>query len=141
MACMKLVGNWRCQRPKGHPGRHGSIPSTLKEPDMVDTPSWGYHGVEVAPDAVAAFGARLIFSEVMEGGRGLVSSRRAYVGEPGHSDDIGRGFEGLLERVRSLRLSENSRDVVSFNDGNVFASGTPNGSYGYLYVTVWVTPS
>jgi len=33
MTCMKLVGNWKCQHPKGHTGRHGTIiHSELGEP-------------------------------------------------------------------------------------------------------------
>jgi hypothetical protein len=47
-----------------------------------------------------------------------------------------RGLPWLREEAKK-RLSEDSNDVVKLDEGGFHIEGSPQGSYGYLYIRAW----
>jgi len=87
----------------------------------------------------AAWGARLIWDEVVAGGRGLVPGRQDAIGEQELVHSIWPTIDALVSIVRakaqSWQLSAASDDKLELRQGKVVAVASPQGSYGYLYVT------
>ena len=44
------------------------------------------------------------------------------------------GLPWLRKRLKEAGLGSDSRDVLSFAEGNYRIQASPNGSYGYLYI-------
>ncbi len=98
-----------------------------------------YH-LKYDPDKhVAAWGARLLWDEVMAGGKGLVGDRQDALGDPEKVKQIWPVIDRLVEEVRlagqTYKLSSNSKEVFQRREGFINAVVSPQGSYGYLYVT------
>lgn len=91
---------------------------------------------------VAAYGGRLILAEVLDGGRGTVPDRQAAIGDDA---EVRRTFP-VIDRWLDLVRAEAARDYafngrddsIELREGNVIVIGSPQGSYGYLYVTAVV---
>jgi hypothetical protein len=96
-------------------------------------------GYVVLDDAVheASWGARLIYSEVVAGSSGVVWDRQTPDGEA----DAVRLLFPVIERAteefrkRDYDLPPDSRGRLCWRDGRVLVVMSPQGSYGYLYVT------
>lgn len=88
---------------------------------------------------VAAWGARLILSEVMDGSGGVVWDRQDNWGPKGLVETLFPCVDRLVETVRgeirAWRMTSGSHEGVSRRDGRVLAVASPQGSFGYLYVT------
>ena len=106
-----------------------------------------YHADKFEADA--RWGARLIHREVNDGLTGLVGDRQSGFGDRAHD------LVGLMAKhnvlgqatghARSLRLQGNDDSVhtlfdETFDDDHVVVLGSPQGSYGYLYVTALLNP-
>jgi hypothetical protein len=98
------------------------------------------------PEQHAAFyGARLIFEEVASGFGGIVYNRQTPEGDEALINErIFPHYDEFMDLVRLEMdgwpmLSSGSRDVVqaTFGDDVVFAA-SPQGSYGYLYLSAVV---
>lgn len=89
---------------------------------------------------VAAYGARLIFSEVRDGGRGVVWDRQDARG-PRESVEqeifpvLDEWYQKVWAEMRAWRLESDSDRLVTLDKGKVHIGGSPQSSYGYLYVT------
>lgn len=86
----------------------------------------------------ASWGARLIYSEVIAGSSGVVYDRQTPDGDP---ESVRMLFPVVEEATRRFRedhryaLGSDSRGRFCWRDGRVLVTMSPQGSYGYLYVT------
>jgi hypothetical protein len=116
---------------------------------MRKTPSnktlmWGCGAVNL-DNADAAWGGRLIYNEVAEGGKGIVGDRVDMFGSEVVKTILldamnGGVMDKAMAEARKLhlkrRMTTGSREVFSlYRDRNVEVVASPQGSYGYLYVT------
>ena len=88
----------------------------------------------------AAWGARLIYQEVVDGGGGVVWDRQDVFGEKSRIEDELFPLVDRLTRIArvacdSYILTSDSSDRLFLRDGLDVAVISPQGSYGYLYVT------
>lgn len=88
----------------------------------------------------AAWGARLIFGEVMSGGRGIVGDRVDWFGTDEDRTELleklNDSFTVALRKARDLRIVPDSDEAYTlFDDGDLVIVASPQSSYGYLYLT------
>ena len=99
-----------------------------------------YHLVADPEKHVAAYGARLIWDEVISGGTGVVWDRQDNFGAKDDIESLLPLVKAWVQRVRDLNTSGlmngGSKEPFQLRDGLRCAIGGPQGSYGYLYVTV-----
>ena len=98
-----------------------------------------YH-LKYDPDKhVAAWGARLLWDEVMAGGKGLVGDRQDAIGDPEKVKQIWPVIDRLVDNIRQMakeyRIGSGDEMVASAVEGFIHVVASPQGSYGYLYVT------
>lgn len=96
----------------------------------------------------AAWGARLIYREVLDGGDGIVWDRIASINPDALVKNRWLGAVGkFLDLVRASGLSGGSEEVLGLREavdgGRKFFTvvGSPQGSHGYLYVTLTLEDS
>ena len=85
----------------------------------------------------AAWAGRLIYREVIEGGTGVVPGRVTLV-DPRDvlvAHGLDTAVDEFLAHFRERAPRPSSEDVVTYRDGCWTVVGSPQGSYGYLYVT------
>jgi hypothetical protein len=95
---------------------------------------------------LAGYGARLIYQEVQEGYPGIVSNRQSGAGDLDLLDTrIFPNLKAFMAEVRSkmnsYNWSEGSRECLFWsppNDPHVKFAASPQGSYGYLYLSAVV---
>lgn len=87
----------------------------------------------------AKWGARLIYSEVANGGSGVVWNRQTPDGEPALVESL---FPVVDRAVAEFRKPENQYTLTSdqsghlcWREGQRLVVMSPQGSYGYLYIT------
>jgi hypothetical protein len=117
---------------------------------MTDTRKLAYGTYHIdASNYDAAWGARLIYAEVMAGGTGVVWDRTDMTGSQADKDKLlavlnGGAMKLAMDRLRKdaevgLMDSRTEEAFVPYNDGNhdgrVMIVASPQRSYGYLYVT------
>lgn len=102
---------------------------------------YGTYHVQDADQYPAAWGARLIFNEVMGGMTGLVWDRQDAIGGDEEKKTLlgllnGGVMDKALAEARKLGMypGDDARFVL-YDDVDVQVIGSPQGSYGYLYVT------
>lgn len=86
----------------------------------------------------ASWGARLIFAEVKDGASGVVWDRQTPDGEPDTVRLLFPVIERATAEVRPLlawQMGSDSRGRFCWRDGRALVVMSPQGSYGYLYVT------
>ena len=89
----------------------------------------------------AGYGARLIYDEVMQGGRGVVYDRQSVFGDQMAVEKqifpvLDRAYERFRKMANGYRWhgsGENGR--FTWREGRVIVVMSPQGSYGYLYVS------
>ena len=95
---------------------------------------WGHF---LPATAVGAFGARLIMDDC---GLSAVAGR---VGWYGDSDPVTDMFveknltAKLYKFIKLNDVSSSSSDIIYGESGDYRLLATPNGSYGYVYISVW----
>ena len=110
---------------------------------MTDTKeqlAFGSYHLKYDPDKhLAAWGARLLWDEIMAGGKGLVHDRQDAIGDPEKVRQIWPVVDRLVEEARlqgmSFHWSSGSNEKIERREGFIAAVISPQGSYGYLYVT------
>lgn len=112
----------------------------------LETPALGFSSFHLKPntrDHDAAWGARLIYEEVAAGGAGVVYNRQ---GAWGSKEDLkGKVFPAVERFAKvltylakySYTMKSDSVDRWVWHDHvlDVVAVASPQGSYGYLYIT------
>lgn len=96
----------------------------------------------------AQWGARLIAKEVAMGLNGLVHNRQSASGAKAH-DLVKRMQERNVlheacEAARKARLPDNGSDIsphILYQDDDIVVIGSPQGSFGYLYVSALLHPN
>jgi len=87
----------------------------------------------------ASWGARLIYSEVTSGSSGVVWDRQTPDGEPENVQRLFPVIDRALAEFRKpenqYRLDSGSRGELCWREGNALVVMSPQGSYGYLYIT------
>jgi len=87
----------------------------------------------------ASWGARLIYSEVAAGSSGVVWDRQTPAGEPETVQllfpVIDRALEEFRKPENKYALSSDQSGHLCWRDGRVLVVMSPQGSYGYLYIT------
>jgi hypothetical protein len=89
----------------------------------------------------ATWGARLIYSEIVDmpkgSGTSVVWDRQTPEGEPDTVRLLFPVIDRAIDEFRDVRylLSSDSRGRLCWRDGRVLVVMSPQGSYGYLYVT------
>jgi len=85
----------------------------------------------------ASWGARLIYSEVTQGSSGVVWDRQTPAGEPETVQLLFPVIDRALEEFRKVKyeLSSDQSGHLCWRDGRVLVVLSPQGSYGYLYIT------
>jgi hypothetical protein len=95
-----------------------------------------YHHLYDPEQHEAAWSGRLIYREVTEGGAGVVPGR---VTVENRDALVAAGLDAVVDeflaRFRASGLTSGSEDAVTHRDGDWTVVGSPQGSYGYLYVT------
>ena len=98
-----------------------------------------YHLVADPARHAAAYGARLIWAEVIDGGAGVVHDRQDSFGA---REDVESLFplvelwtRQVREAYRAGALDPGSEGPVEIEDGPRRVAGGPQRSFGYLYVT------
>jgi hypothetical protein len=92
------------------------------------------------PEAHEAWwGARLIFDEVKAGYRGVVFDRQTPTGDPEKVQllfpVVDRWIAECKRQMDAWTLRSDDKDVIELQEGNIIVKGSPQGSYGYLYVS------
>ena len=102
-----------------------------------------YHLTYSPDDHVAAWGARLLYGEVKDGGSGLVSDRQTGMGDESiveqrifpHVD----AFMVLVRKeIAEHRFDSSSKIAFHWSppdDPAIHFAASPQGSYGYIYLT------
>lgn len=87
----------------------------------------------------ASWGARLIYSEVAQGSSGVVWDRQTPSGEPGSVESLFPVVDEALAEFRKpenlYRLTSDQSGHLAWRKGRVLVVMSPQGSYGYLYIT------
>jgi hypothetical protein len=85
----------------------------------------------------ASWGARLIYSEVAEGGSGVVWDRQTPDGEPNTVQLLFPVVDRALAEFRKVKweLDSGQSGHLCWREGRALVVLSPQGSYGYLYVT------
>jgi hypothetical protein len=87
----------------------------------------------------ASWGARLIYHEVVEGFGGVVYDRQTPDGEPEKVRTLFPVVDRALEEFRKpenmYALDSSQSGHLAWRDGRVLVVMSPQGSYGYLYIT------
>jgi len=85
----------------------------------------------------ASWGARLIYSEVVAGSSGVVWDRQTPAGEPETVQLLFPVIDKALEEFRKHKYELDSGESghLCWRDGRVLVVLSPQGSYGYLYIT------
>ena len=87
----------------------------------------------------ASWGARLIYAEVTAGGSGVVYDRQTPAGEPETVRLLFPVIDAALAEFRKpenqYRLTSDQSGHLAWRDGRVLVVMSPQGSYGYLYIT------
>jgi len=108
--------------------------------------AYGHHRLVPGADTIVGWGARCIYSEVMDGGQGVVYDRQDAFGpkdlfESLLSPAIDAWFTGVRRRFQRWDSGSDeiySDDTIQQHDGRfyrIIIHGSPQRSYGYLYVT------
>lgn len=108
--------------------------------------AYGHHRLLPDEHTIVGWGARAIFAEVMEGGQGVVYDRQDAFGpkelfEAVLSPAIDRWFTTARTKLRSWDSGSDevvTEDLLIEHDGTWYRAlikGSPQKSYGYLYVT------
>jgi hypothetical protein len=110
---------------------------------MSDTVGLAFKSYHLVPDwniHEAAWGARLIFEEIGQGGTGIVYDRQDAYGSKERleaSDALFRRFIKVMRwAIQHYYVESSSRDRWFLRDGLDVICASPQGSYGYLYVTM-----
>ena len=116
-------------------GMPGQVRGTEPPPFL----AYGHHRVTPTYDHEAGWGARLIFREVMDGSTGIVYDRQSTFGRDALVETyITPVFlRWLVEARRAFHdpEGEGSNEAVTLVHDRVTVVGSPQRSYGYLYVT------
>ena len=100
---------------------------------------FGCGHVTIDPEIHAAsWGARLIYNEVMDGSSGVVWDRQTPDGDEELVRSLFPVINEAMQQARLLRwhgLSSDSRNRLCWREGPRLVVCSPQGSYGYLYVT------
>lgn len=104
---------------------------------------FGTYHLEYDPEKHEAYwGARLIFSEVAAGGRGLVGDRQSAVGDPVVVSRLFPAVDIWLiaarKAIEAWTLRADDNDILEYEDGDIIVRGSPQKSCGYLYVSAAV---
>jgi hypothetical protein len=85
----------------------------------------------------ASWGARLIYSEVVAGSSGVVYDRQTPAGEPETVRLLFPVVDRALEEFRKHKyeLDSGQSGHLCWREGRVLVVLSPQGSYGYLYIT------
>jgi len=85
----------------------------------------------------AKWGARLIYSEVADGGSGVVWDRQTPDGEPASVETLFPVVDRALVEFRAHKheLESHSRGHLCWREGQRLVVLSPQQSYGYLYIT------
>lgn len=85
----------------------------------------------------ASWGARLIYSEVAAGSSGVVWDRQTPAGEPETVQLLFPVVDTALAEFRKVQweLDSGQSGHLCWRDGRVLVVMSPQGSYGYLYIT------
>jgi hypothetical protein len=85
----------------------------------------------------AQWGARLIYAEVVGGGGGVVWDRQTPDGEPALVESLFPVVDNAMKEFREHKyeLTGDSRGHLCWREGQRLVVMSPQGSYGYLYVT------
>lgn len=85
----------------------------------------------------AQWGARLIYSEVTAGGSGVVWDRQTPDGERENVESLFPVVDRALAEFRAHKyeLESHSRGHLCWREGQRIVVMSPQGSYGYLYIT------
>jgi hypothetical protein len=85
----------------------------------------------------ASWGARLIYSEVVAGSSGVVWDRQTPAGEPETVQLLFPVVDKAVAEFRKVQyeLSSDQSGHLCWRDGRVLVVLSPQGSYGYLYIT------
>lgn len=109
---------------------------------MSDEKKLGFHCYHLKPEDkhIAGWGARLLYDEVKQGGSGLLWDRQSGFGEERLIElEIWPVLTKFMSMVREWMLhnysGSSSNDPLTLTDGKVTITGSPQGSYGYYYVT------
>lgn len=89
---------------------------------------------------LAAYGARLLWDEVIAGSGGVVGDRQDAWGDRTALKDlvfpvVNRWTQLVRERASAYALNSGSNEAIELREGPILVVGSPQGSYGYLYVT------
>ena len=112
---------------------------------MIGQPALQFSSYHLRPDPEiheAGYGARLIYDEVMQGGRGVVYDRQSIFGDQmAVEKQILPVLDRAYDRFRKM-ANESSRwrgssehGRFTWREGRVIVVMSPQGSYGYLYVS------
>lgn len=103
---------------------------------------WGY-SCEVPDGCTAVWGARAIFKPSLEQPLDLLPDRQSAQGED--ADILIEALNGgVLDKVQAKARYKDPTSQAEFvlYDGNrVRVIGSPNGSYGYFYLTAFLKPT
>lgn len=87
----------------------------------------------------ASWGARLIYSEVAAGSSGVVYDRQTPDGDPERVRDLFPVIDAALAEFRKpenlYRLTSDQSGHLCWREGRALVVMSPQGSYGYLYIT------
>lgn len=85
----------------------------------------------------ASWGARLIYNEVAEGSSGVVWDRQTPAGEPETVQTLFPVVDEALAEFRKVKweLDSGQSGHLCWRKGRVLVVMSPQGSYGYLYIT------
>lgn len=116
--------------------------------------AYGHHRLVPDENTIAGYGARLIYSEVQDGSEGVVWDRQdAFGGKELVETNLFPAMKMWYHKVRnwmSLNWNGSASDaVIEYSEGvdvplggdkeftscRVIIKGSPQSSYGYLYVT------
>ncbi len=117
-----------------------------KESDMIDEKKLGFAYHKFAPDenSIAGYGARLIYDELKDGYTGVVWDRQSAFGDKDIVEKyvlpVVRKWNKVATQWCKLHWNgSSSYEVIEYSEpcaiGEVIVKGSPNGSYGYMYMT------
>ena len=85
----------------------------------------------------ASWGARLIYAEVAGGSAGIVWDRQTPDGEPDTVQALFPVVDRTLAEFRKVKyeLDSGQSGHICWREGRILVVASPQGSYGYLYIT------
>lgn len=83
----------------------------------------------------AAWGARLLYDEVFAGGKGLVYDRQSCIGESDDIKSIHPSIDEWVNEFRKKKVPASSQEIFTIATPEIVVMGSPQGSFGYIYVT------